>query len=108
MAKVNWINGKIAPPESGEHYVIVEALKNMREPETGKLLVGKGDVEIFTDWYDAKRGYFDSIGEKNGFWKVVAWARVLRPDVPDDIKPKLRTYFGAKVKWEAGKWKIGT
>lgn len=29
MAKVNWINGKIAPPESGEYYVILEALKNM-------------------------------------------------------------------------------
>ena len=25
MAKVNWINGNIAPPESGEYYVILEA-----------------------------------------------------------------------------------
>lgn len=104
MAKVNWINGKIAPPESDEYYVIVEALKNMRDPETGKLLVGKGDVEIYTDWYDAKRGCFDSIGEKNPFWRVLSWANILKPDVPDDIKPKLRTYFGAKAKWEDGKW----
>ena len=107
MAKVNWINGHIPPPESGEHYVIVEALKNMRDPENGKLLVGKGDVEIYTDWYDTKRGYFDSIGKENSFWKVVARASVLRPDVPDDIKPKLRTYFGKKVKWEGGGWKFG-
>ena len=28
------------------------------------------------------------------------------PEAPEDIKPKLRTYFGAKVKWEGGKWLI--
>lgn len=104
MAKVNWINGKIAPPESGEYYVILEAQQDIRDPDTNELLVSAGDVEMDGDWYDAKRRYFDSIGEKNPFWRVLSWANFLKPDVPDDIKPKLRTYFGAKVKWEDGKW----
>ena len=34
MAKVNWINGKIAPPESGEYYVILEAQQDIRDPDT--------------------------------------------------------------------------
>lgn len=108
MAKVNWVNGKIAPPESGEYYVILEAQQDIRDPDTNELLVRAGDVEMTGDWYDVKRRYFDSIGEKNPLWRVLAWADVLRPDVPDDIKPNLRTYFGKKVKWEDGKWKNGT
>lgn len=104
MANVNWIKGSIAPPESGEYYVIVEATQDIIDPETGKTYYKTGDVEITGDWYDAKRGYFDSVGELNPFWRVLAWASVLKPDVPDDIKPKLRTYFGVNVKWEDGKW----
>ena len=50
----------------------------------------------------------DLIGEKNPFWRVLSWADFLKPDVPDDIKPKLRRYFGEKVKWEGGKWQIDT
>lgn len=108
MAKVNWINGKIAPPESGEYYVILEAQQDIRDPDTNELLVSAGDVEMTGDWYDAEGRYFDSIGENNPFWRVLAWANILKPDVPDDIKPKLRTYFGKKVKWEGGKWQIDT
>lgn len=108
MAKVNWINGNIAPPESGEYYVIIEALQDIRDPDTKELIVSPGDVEMIGDWYDAEGRYFDSIGDKNPFWRVLSWAKFLTPDVPDDIKPKLRTYFGEKVKWEDGKWLIDT
>lgn len=115
MAKVNWINGKIAPPESGEYYVLLEAQQDIRDPDTNELLVSAGDVKMTGDWYDAKRRYFDSVGENNPFWRVLSWANVLNPDVlpwakvmkldvPEDIKPRLRTYFGTKVKWEDGKW----
>ena len=100
MAKVNWINGKIAPPESDEYYVILEAKQDIRDPDTNELIVSAGDVEMDGDWYDAERRYFSSIGENNPLWRVVAWANILKPDVPDDIKPKLRTYFGAKVEWD--------
>nr|DAL25952.1 MAG TPA_asm: hypothetical protein [Caudoviricetes sp.] len=108
MAKVDWINGKIAPPESGEYYVILEAQQDIRDRGTNELLVSSGDVEMIGDWYDADGGYFDSIGENNPFWRVLSWADILKPDVPDDIKPKLRSYFSEKVKWEDGKWKNGT
>lgn len=104
MAKVNWINGKIAPPESGEYYVILEAQQDIRDPITNELLVSAGDVEMDDDWYDAERRYFSSVGENNPFWRVLSWASILKPDVPEDIKPRLRTYFGEKVKWEDGKW----
>ena len=98
MAKVNWIKGEIAPPESGEYYVIIEAKQDIRDPDTNELLVSAEDVEMTGDWYDAKLRYFDSIGENNPFWRVLSWADVLKPDVPEDIKPRLRTYFGVKVR----------
>lgn len=104
MAKVNWINGKIAPPESGEYYVLLEAQQDIRDPDTNELLVSAGDVKMTGDWYDAKRRYFDSVGENNPFWRVLSWANVLKPDVPEDIKPRLAIYFEQKVKWEDGKW----
>lgn len=100
MAKVNWINGKIAPPESDEYYVILEAQQDIRDPDTNELLVSAGDVEMDGDWYDAEERYFSSLGGNNPFWRVLSWANILKPDVPDDIKPKLRTYFGAKVEWD--------
>ena len=106
MADVNWINGTIAPPESGDYYIILEAMRSTFDPYTGETLISKGDIEITNDWYDAKRRYFDGIGENNPFWRVLAWANVLKPDVPEDVKPRLRIYFGAKVKWEDGKWMI--
>lgn len=27
MAKVNWIKGTIAPPESGDYYIILDAMR---------------------------------------------------------------------------------
>lgn len=104
MEKVNWINGKTAPPESGEYYVILEAQQDIRDQDTNELLVSAGDVKMTGDWYDAKRRYFDSVGENNPFWRVLSWANVLKPDVPEDIKPRLAIYFEQKVKWEDGKW----
>ena len=104
MAEVNWIKGTIAPPESGEYYVILEAKQDIRDPDTNELLFSTGGVEMDGDWYDAESRYFSSIGENNPFWRVLAWANVLKPDVPEDVKPRLRIYFGAKVKWEDGKW----
>lgn len=100
MAEVNWIKGTIAPPESGEYYVILEATQAWDSVPTGEKFVNAGEIEITGDWYDAEEGYFQAIGKENPFWRVLAWANILKPDVPDNIKPKLRTYFGAKVKWE--------
>lgn len=106
MAKVNWINGKIPPPESGEYYVILEATQDLNGVEPGETYVKAGEIEMTWDWYDTEEGCFQSIGKDNPFWRVLAWAGILKPDVPDDIKTKLGVYFGQKVKWEDGEWLI--
>ncbi len=104
MAKVNWVNGKIAPPESGEYYVILEATGAWDSVNTEERFVKAGEVEMTGDWYDTEEGCFQTIGKDNPLWRVLAWANILKPDVPEDIKPKLAVYFGQKVKWEDGKW----
>ena len=100
MAEVNWIKGTIAPPESGDYYIILEAMRDSDPLLSGEVLVHKGDIEITNDWYDADQAEFDTIGKDNPIWRVLAWANVLKPDVPEDVKPRLRIYFGVKVKWE--------
>lgn len=104
MAKVNWINGTINPPENGKYYVILEARQDIKDPITGEILKHTGDIVIDDDWYDKESGCWQFLGKNTTFWKVLSWANVLKPDVPENIKPRLRTYFGAKVKCEDGKW----
>lgn len=103
MAKVDWINGKIAPPESGEYYVILEATEAWDSVKAEERAVMAGEIEMTGDWYDTEEGCFQTIGKGNPFWRVLAWADILKPDVPEDIKPKLAVYFGQEVKWEDGK-----
>lgn len=97
MANVNWINGTITPPESGEYYVILEATEawNSEEPEGRNW--NPGEIEMTGDWYDTEEGYFQSLGKDNPFWKVLSWASVLRPSIPEDIRPKVKRYFGTEV-----------
>ena len=111
MAKINWINGKIAPPESGEYYVILEATEawdsvkaEERAVMAGERAVMAGEIDMTVDWYDTEDGCFQTIGKGNLFWRVLAWADILKPDVPEDIKPKLAVYFGQEVKLEDWKW----
>ena len=90
--KVTWINGTIAPPKSGEYYTAIEALED--NPYTG---IKKGDIEIETDYYDTSEERWDSIGRDNPCWKVVCWARILRPDIPDGLHQRVKSYFGQRV-----------
>ena len=92
---VVWINGEIKPPKSGEYYFIIEAQHDIAEFK-------KGDIEITTDCYDADRGEWDTIGKDNPTWKVLAWARVLHPDIPDRYKDRVKMYFGLKVGFNDG------
>lgn len=108
MAQVNWINGRIAPPESGEYYVILEATEAWASVPTEERGFSPGEIEMTGDWYDTAGGCFQTIGKDNPFWRVLAWADVLKPDVPEDIKPKLAVYFGQKCKWRGGKWQLYT
>ena len=90
--KTAWINGTIAPPSSGEYYIAIEALEDI--PASG---IKKGDVEIATDYYEASEAWWDTIGKENPYWKVVCWARILHPDIPDGLHQRVKSYFGQKV-----------
>ena len=101
MAKVNWIKGTIEPPEAGEYYVILEAKKDLFDPmDDSEKTVSAGDIEIDTDWWSAKDRQFNLVGRANPAWRILAWAFMLRPDVPGDIAPRVTSYFGMNVKEE--------
>ena len=95
MAEVNWIRGELNPPSSGEYYIILEA-----QQWIGDFKVG--DIEITSDYFDKEAGCFDTIGLVNPSWKVLAWADMLRPDIPKDLQGRVKVYFGYKVGAEDG------
>lgn len=92
MAEVNWINGTILPKESGEYYIIAEAKEDL--PSGG---IRKGDIEIDSDWFDASVGGFYSYDNENPTWKVLSWAKLLKPSIPQDLIGRVKTYFGCEV-----------
>lgn len=96
MANVNWIDGGITPPEEKEYYIIIEAQHDIIHPETGETLVREGDIEITADEYGKGMGFL-TIGKENPFWKVLAWADILYPSIPEDIRGRVTTYFGVKI-----------
>lgn len=97
MAEVNWIKDTIAPPESGDYYIILEAMRDSDPLPSGVVLVNKGDIEIIKDWYDADQGMFDIIDEDNPAWRVRSWARILKPSIPADIRDRVKWYFGMRL-----------
>lgn len=97
MAEVNWIKGTIAPPESGDYYIILEAMRDSDPLPSGEVLVNKGDIEITNDWYDADRAAFDIIGKDNPIWRVLSWANMLRPSIPADIRDRVKWCFGMRL-----------
>ena len=89
---VQWFKGDMLPPESGEYYIAIEA-----QQDIGEGWFAKGDVEITTDYFDKDSGYFDSIGGPNDYWKVLCWADILKPDIPQSLRDKVTMYLGEKV-----------
>ena len=86
MAKVNWINGSIEPPDAERCYVIAEAL-------TDYGALKKGDIVIDSDlWTGSQWGYY------YGIFRVLSWARRLYPDIPKDLQGRVKWYFGKEVK----------
>ena len=87
--KVNWTRGEIAPLAEGKYYTIVEAQKDT-------TLYKKGDIVIDYDWYSKALGWM-SIQDNGSTWKILAWAEILLPDVPEEVKDRLVTYFDVEV-----------
>ena len=87
---VNWIKAEIKPLEEGKYYVITEAQKDT-------ALYKKGDIVIDYDWYSKALGWM-SIEDNGSTWKILAWAEILLPDVPEEVKDRLATYFDTEVK----------
>ena len=88
--KVSWIKGVIEPPEEGKYYVITEA-------QNDTALYKKGDIVIAFDRYSKTLGWLSFIVD-NLTWKILAWAEILVPDVPEEVEYRLVTYFDTEVK----------
>ena len=88
--KVNWIKGEIEPPEEGKYYVITEA-------QDDTALYKKGDIVIAFDRYSKALGWLSFIVD-NSTWKILAWAEILLPDVPEEVTDRIVTYFDVEVK----------
>lgn len=87
--KASWIRGEIKPLEEGKYYVITEA-------QNDTALHKKGDIVIDYDWYSKALGWM-SIRAEGLTWKVLAWAEILLPDVPETVRERLVTYFDVEV-----------
>lgn len=87
--KTSWIKGEVEPTEQGKYYVITEVQKDT-------ALYKKGDIVIDYDWYSKIMGWM-SIKENGSTWRILAWAEILLPDVPEEIKDRLVTYFDVEV-----------
>ena len=88
--KVSWIKGVIEPPEERKYYVIMEA-------QTDTALYKKGDIVIAFDRYSKTLGWLSFIVD-DSTWKILAWAEILFPDVPEEVTDRLVTYFDTEVK----------
>lgn len=90
MAEVTWINGELKPLTGGEYYIAIEAQEDL-------FTFKKGDVEITSDYFDKECGCFDTIGNDNPSWKVLYWARMVHPNIPDGLHDRVKVYFGVNV-----------
>ena len=89
--RVDWFKGHLAPPESGEYYIAIEAQED-------NATFKKGEVEITSDYYSVERGEWDTLGKDNTSWKVLCWADIPKPDIPWNTKGRIRVYFGKTFK----------
>ena len=94
----HWIDGATQPTKSGEYFVILEAKQDGEPLSSGKILFKKGDIEITSDWYSADRATFDMVGMDNPVWRVRSWAKIQMPVIPENVRERVRWYFGEEVK----------
>ena len=88
--KVNWIKAETKPPKDGEYYTIAEMQRD-------GIFYKKGDIVIEFDWYSDTLGW-EASRDSLSTWKILAWAEILLPDVPEEVADRLVTYFDTEVK----------
>ena len=86
---VSWIKAETKPPKAGQYYAIAEMQRD-------GIFYKKGDIVIEFDWYSEMLGWEVSRGSLSE-WKVLAWAEIPLPDVPESVRERLVTYFDVKV-----------
>lgn len=91
MYELTWLNGNLKPLKRGEYYIIIEAQHDIADFK-------KGDIEVTNDYWDDEQEVFETIGKDNPTWKVVCWARISHPRIPDDLTSRVVVYFGERVK----------
>ena len=72
-------------------------MRSTFDPYTGETLISKGDIEITNGWYDADQAAFDNIGKDNPIWRVLSWARMLRPSLPAALRDRVQGHFGMRL-----------
>lgn len=86
---VSWIKAETKPPKDGQYYTIAEMQRD-------GIFYKKGDIVIEFDWYSEMLGWEASRGSLSS-WKVLAWAEIPLPDVPEEVTDRLVTYFDVKI-----------
>ena len=87
---INWIKGDTLPTDDGDYYVIIEA---QRDFETFK----KGAVEVTIDYFYASDNTFYNTSDDETWWKVLYWAKINTPNIPDDVKDRVAFCIGTYV-----------
>lgn len=105
MSELEWIKGSINPPNIGEYYTITRAKKDLIDIlNHGEVMFPKCGIEMTTDYWDGEQ--WERLGKENATWEVLAWERVLLPEVPDCFRDDLRKYFGRKCRWTGKTWEM--
>ena len=87
---INWMSGKTLPTIDGDYYVIIEAQRDMNA-------VRQGDIEVTIDYfYTVDNAFYNTSGDET-WWKILYWAKINTPNIPDNIKDKVVSCIGTYV-----------
>ena len=84
---IDWISGETLPKADGDYYVIIEAQQDMNT-------ANKGDIEVTIDYFYTDDNAFYNTSDDETWWKVLYWAKINPPNVPDSIKDKVVSCIG--------------
>lgn len=104
--QVNWIKGSIPPGQDGDFYILAEALRFLWNDDEVYAYPGELVIDRAV-WRESLGGFYGAAGS-DPLWRVLAWAPIIYPDVPKEDRPRLRGYFGERVRiTDGGTWLTG-